>query len=312
MKKAIALLAVLFLAFGVALAQETYVITTGSNIEEGGTVLGGGTYHYGDTATLRAIPNEYYDFICWNDGLVTNPRDIIVTQDAVYKAYFSFNGPKYTITVVSNDPTMGIVDGGGEFPINSTIDISATPYEGDQFDGWSDGDMSNPRAVTVTDDATYLALFSEIPTPIYTVTVYYEEGQGLILGANTTYPEGATATIVAIPADGYVFVNWSDGVTDNRREILVDHDIELTAYFNYTDLDESGTQAVSLYPNPANDKLHIDGLDGRKDVRIYNTMGMLVKTTNFNGTDEISVSELPVGIYLIRIDGRHMMKFVKK
>ena len=311
MKKAIALFTALFFAFGMAFAQETYVITTGCNNEEGGTVLGGGTYHYGDTATLKAIPNEYYDFICWNDGLVTNPRNIIVTQDATYKAYFSFNGPKYTITVVSNDPTMGNVDGGGEYQINASIEISATPYEGYRFDGWSDGDIINPRSIIVTEDASYMALFSEIPAPTYMVTVYYDESQGLILGANTIYPAGATATIVAIPADGYVFVNWSDGSTENCREILVDHDIELTAYFNYTDVDDNGFEAISLYPNPATDELHCAGLDGRHEVQVYNILGMLVKTASLDGNDRIDIHGLSAGVYFLHIDG-HALRFIKK
>lgn len=40
------------------------------------------------------------------------------------------------------------------------------------------------------------------------------------------------ATILATAHTGYHFTNWSDGNTDNPRQIAVTHDIELTAHFD--------------------------------------------------------------------------------
>ena len=41
----------------------------------------------------------------------------------------------------------------------------------------------------------------------------------------------AEAIVSAIPDNGYEFVQWSDGNTDNPRKLLVDSDINLTALF---------------------------------------------------------------------------------
>ncbi len=41
-----------------------------------------------------------------------------------------------------------------------------------------------------------------------------------------------TASIEAIPNESYVFDHWSDDNTENPREVIVDADIELTAYFS--------------------------------------------------------------------------------
>ena len=357
-----------------------YQITTGCEPEEGGTVFGGGQYHYGDHVELIARPNPNYVFICWNDGIATNPREIIVTESATYKAIFS-TVTTYSVKVMPNDPTLGDVTGSGEYPEGTVIEISATPNthavftewddgntenprrlevtcdmiiiamfealpqytitvrpqsaamgstygsgsypqqsvvtigatpnDGYYFNGWEDGDMSNPRTIIVTADATYVALFTATPVDTYSVTVYYDENQGIILGANTNYPVGATASLVAIPADGYVFVRWSDGTTDNPKEVIVDHDIVLAAFFNYTDVDENGLNAVSLYPNPASDKLHLEGIEGKHDIQIYNAIGMLVKTSSLNGDGEININDLSAGLYLLRING-HTMRFVKK
>ena len=359
-----------------------YEITTECEPVEGGTVSGAGTYYYGTTATLTATPNENYTFLCWSDGIASNPRTVTVTGNANYKAMFHLNGtPEYTITVVSNNPTWGTVTGGGTYPqgsiaeisatpnegavftgwddgntdnprsivvtqdmefmaifsktetytitvrpenpllgttygsgeyaLNQVVNIGATPIAGYYFSGWQDGNMDNPRTIIVTGDAVYTASFSQEPVLTYTVTVLCDETQGFILGAGT-YIAGSIATIAAIPADGFVFVRWSDGTTNNPKQIIVDEDIVLAAFFEYTSVDENGTEAISLYPNPANDKLYLEGLEEECEISIFNTAGMKVKTMTLQGDAEINVSELPAGLYLVRIGSRHTLKFIKK
>lgn len=357
-----------------------YEITTESDPIEGGSVSGAGSYDYGSTAILKAVPNENYTFICWSDGIVTNPRNITVTGNAHYKALFHLNGtPQYTITVTANDPTLGTVMGSGTYPQGATIEISATPNVGANFigwndgntdnprsivvtqnmeftaifaeietytitvraenpllgttygsgvyplnqvinigatpiagyyfSGWQDGDMNNPRSIIVTGNAEYTASFSQNPIATYTVTVYYDESQGFVIGTGT-YIAGSIASIAAIPIDGYRFVKWSDDTTDNPKEVLVDHDIILAAFFNGTGVDENGFENVSLYPNPASDKIHIEGLDGQHEIQIYNAYGLLVKTMVLY-EEEIDIAELSAGLYIIRI-GRQSMRFMKK
>jgi len=359
-----------------------YEITTECDPVEGGTVTGAGTYDYGSTATLTATPNENYIFLCWSDGIASNPRNVTVTSNANYKALFHLNGtPQYTITVVANDTLLGTVTGSGTYPSGTTIDIEARPYSGAvftswddgntdnprsititqdmtftaiftevetylitvrpenplqgstygsgqyqlnqevsigavprpgyYFSGWQDGDMNNPRTIIVTGNAEYIASFSQDPVETYTVTVYYDESEGFILGAGT-YQAGAIASIAAIPADGFYFKKWGDGTTDNPKEVVVDHDIVLAAFFEGTGVDEDGFETINLYPNPANDKIHIEGLDGEHEVQIYNAFGMLVMTRTLQGDSEINISDLPTGYYLMRIDNRRAVKFIKE
>ena len=359
-----------------------YEITTECDPVEGGTVTGAGTYDYGSTATLTATPNENYIFLCWSDGIASNPRNVTVTSNANYKALFHLNGtPQYTITVVANDTLLGIVTGSGTYPSGTTIDIEARPYSGAVFTSWDDGNTDNPRSVTVTQDMTFMAIFTEVetylitvrpenplqgstygsgqyqlnqevsigavprpgyyfsgwqdgdmnnprtiivtgaaeyiasfsqdPVETYTVTVYYDESEGFILGAGT-YQAGAIASIAAIPADGFYFKKWGDGTTDNPKEVVVDHDIVLAAFFEGTGVDEDGFETINLYPNPANDKIHIEGLEGEHEIQIYNAFGMLVMTTTLQGDSEINISDLPTGYYLMRIDNHRAVKFIKE
>lgn len=359
-----------------------YEITTECDPVEGGTVSGAGTYYYGTTATLTATPNENYTFLCWSDGIASNPRTVIVTGNANYKALFHFNGTtEYTITVTANNPLLGTVTGGGIYPEGSIAEISATPYEGSvftgwddgntdnprrievtqdmefmamftktetytitvrpedpllgttygsgeyslnqvvnigaiptagfYFTGWQDGNVDNPRTITVTGDAEYIASFSQEPVLTYTVTVLCNETQGFILGAGT-YIAGSIATIAAIPADGFAFVKWSDETTDNPKEIIVDEDIVLAAFFEFTSVDENGLGTIDLYPNPAKDIIRIEGLEGEHEISIYNAIGMKVKTATLQGDAEINISELPAGLYLVNMGNQHTMKFIKE
>ena len=75
-------------------------------------------------------------------------------------------GSSGTITVQSNPSNGGTANGGGQYPVNSQTQISATPYTGWTFTGWSDGNTQNPRTITVpTGGATYTANFQGTATP---------------------------------------------------------------------------------------------------------------------------------------------------
>ena len=69
---------------------------------------------------------------------------------------------------------------------------------------------------------------------------------------------------------------------------------------NKNGVDENGVQIICLYPNPANDVIRIDGIGENAEVRIYNTTGALVKVVNVSDGEEINVSELNAGFYIVR------------
>jgi hypothetical protein len=64
---------------------------------------------------------------------------------------------------------------------------------------------------------------------------------------------------------------------------------------------------VRIYPNPANNMLYISNIAGISKVDIYSVVGTLVKSVesfpNSRGQAGISVSELPAGLYILRMSG---------
>ena len=67
-------------------------------------------------------------------------------------------------------------------------------------------------------------------TPWFTVNVEAGEN-GTVKADNGSYAWGSEIEIEATAAEGYHFLGWSDGYTDNPRSITVESDVNLTAAF---------------------------------------------------------------------------------
>ena len=106
---------------------------------------------------MTATANEGYEFTGWNDGNTENPRTVSITSDTAFMAIFTEAVSTPTITVTVNDATMG----SATYTIEgNTAVLTATPNEGYEFTGWSDGNTENPRTVTVMSDTTFMAIFT--------------------------------------------------------------------------------------------------------------------------------------------------------
>ena len=137
-----------------------YTVTVNSNDVTMGTVSGGGTYEEGTTITLTAAANNDFHFEHWSDGNTQNPRNITVNSDITLTAYFAQNTQYHTVTLSSNDYSMGTVTGGGQYEHGYIATCAAIPYNGYHFERWSDNNTQNPRNITVNGDITLIAYFA--------------------------------------------------------------------------------------------------------------------------------------------------------
>ena len=122
-----------------------YTITLESANPEWGTVSGGGIFLYGDTAVINAFPNVGCEFLYWNDSITDNPREIVVTQDSTFIAYFGLI--EYLIKTEVTPAGSGTVTGGGVYHYGDTLTLEALPNLGFEFIDWADGVTDNPRTV---------------------------------------------------------------------------------------------------------------------------------------------------------------------
>ncbi len=221
-----------------------YTITVNASPSNGGTVTGGGTYPAGSSVTLTATPNNGYAFSQWQDGSTANPRTITVNGNATYTA--SFTQLQYTITTNVSPAGAGTVTGGGAYHYGEQVTLTATANSGYEFQGWSDGVTNNPRTITVTGNATYTAIFSEVGATYYNVTTSVSPaGAGTVTGGGT-YEAGSVIVLTATANPGYTFNRWDDSSTQNPRTVTVNSDLSFTAIFT------QNQYTITVVANPSN------------------------------------------------------------
>ena len=278
-------------------AVSTPTITLTVNDE----TMGSATYTLdGNTAVLTATPNEGYEFTAWNDGNTENPRTVSLTSDTAFMAIFTEAVSTPTITVTVNDATMGsatyTLDG-------NTAVLTATPNEGYEFTGWNDGNTENPRTVTITSDTAFMAIFTEaVSTPTITLTVNNEA-----MGSASYTLDGNTAVLTATANEGYSFLTWSDGNTENPRTVTVTSDTAFMAIFSpASSLQEVNAREFALYPNPAKSfvNLEFEALKENALLQILDINGRRVRTFDLKAgveTLRIDLGDLPKGVYTVMI-----------
>ena len=85
-------------------------------------------------------------------------------------------------------------------------------------------------------------------------------------------------------------INLSDKYGDNY---LID-----LHYSDYNGIAEPTESPIAVWPNPATEVIHIEGLEAN-EAQVYNAFGQLVKTVR--DANEIPVAGLAEGVYLVRI-----------
>lgn len=148
------------------------------------------------------------------------------TQDGLY---IKEPAPANTLTVATTNEQQGaarIVQSNACDGDNAIIEAVAN--YGYHFVQWNDGNTDNPRNIVVTEDITYTAEFA---ANTYTVsTKVNDDAMGSVSGAGP-YLYTAEATLTATANPFYRFVQWSDGITDNPRVVMVEKDSLFTAEF---------------------------------------------------------------------------------
>ena len=134
---------------------------------------------------------------------------------------------QYTISAYAEYGEVSIVDSSrticGQIIICTTI-----PIYGYHFTRWSDGNIDNPRTITLTSDTT---LTAECAKNSYTIsTTSANQEWGTTAGDKSAlYLENVV--ISATANYGYHFVKWNDNNTENPRTISVTKDANYTATF---------------------------------------------------------------------------------
>ena len=194
--------------------QQNYTISVSANPSNGGSVAGGGAYHYGDNCTVIATPANGYTFLRWteNGNQVSTNATYTFTVTGNRTLVAQFQQQSYTITATANPTNGGTVTGGGTFNYGQSCTLTATPATGYTFVRWTKNGMqvstNATYTFTVTESAAYVAQFS---VQSFTVNVSANPTDGGTLTGGGTFNYGQNCTVTATANTGYNFVNWTEG-----------------------------------------------------------------------------------------------------
>jgi hypothetical protein len=133
------------------------------------------------------------------------------------------------------------------------------------------------------------------------------EAGGTVSGGGV-YTHGYKATVMAFPANGYVFSGWMVGSStvsvNPQYTFTVVKDLEIKAIFSFTTATSNRKDIpFSIYPNPATDKLYINfPLPDLKKIQMFDLTGKIVYDANEVSLNEsIDISGFISGLYIVRV-----------
>ena len=149
-------------------------------------------------------------------------------------------------------------------------------------------------------DTTYITVYDTITEPLiyYHLQVISDDISKGIAAGSGQFPEGTTVEIAAIPLEGYRFLTWSDGSTENPRTIALSNDMIFTSQFSTTRVEEH--EELQWYLFAERGSFTVKGAQGRT-ICVYDVTGRLLH--RFTNAPEILRCPISVsGSYLVRVD----------
>ena len=113
--------------------------------------------------------------------------------------------------------------------------------------------------------------------------------------------------MTATANEGYSFVIWNDGNSENPRTVTITSDTTFMAIFSpAVSLQEVNARKFALYPNPAKRfvTLEFDALQENTLLQILDLNGRKVRTFDLKAGQEtlrIEIGNLPEGVYTIML-----------
>lgn len=213
----------------------------------------------------------------------------------------------FQLSILSDNDEMGEVEILSMPDCSSPMAVvSAVAHDGFRFTHWSNGVTDNPYSITLTCDTALTAYF-EADMPVqYTVTASANDASMGSVSGNGIFDEGTEVTLMATPNEGYRFVRWSNGATDNPYTFTLTCDTALTAFFeaeNTECIQEADGTAILCRDG----QLSILGAEG-ETVAVFDIAGRLILRDTIREGRAYALPES--GVYLVRLGQRAAQKVV--
>ncbi len=311
---------------------DIYTLELFANPEEGGNVAGSGQFFEDETVRIYAITNEGYDFLNWTDSdnnvvsVEQNYQFQMPAENLALTANFyeeDIEPDLFTLTLIGNPENAGILTGDGEYEEGDEVLISAEPLEGYEFSYWTDigNNLINENSefyYTMPDKNVILvANFIEI-SDTYTLTLISDPDNSGILNGDGDYEEGENIFVSATANDGFEFTYWADinnNIISESSEFdftMPGEDYTLVAYFNVINVIANINNEISVFPNPAKNKIYINSEINIDDIAIICISGKEAYRRKINNKSaKINISGITPGIYILKVFTQNEIIFKK-
>ena len=229
-------------------SADGYTITFSEGYVYNGNNLLIGVYNLTDGGKYNNV--EWYGQSGLVSGVSASARNASLSsvsftaRDFLPKTTFTYEIPISTITVNSIGGSYGSVSGGGSYATGSEQTITATAGTNGYFYKWSDGITNASRTITVSDNATYTAIF--VPKQIASATDWNNfadavNGTGAYSGNSYNYgtngkkdvsmtgnvgtAESPVSTMAGVPGDSDTEKCFSGTFNGNGNTITFDQEL---------------------------------------------------------------------------------------
>lgn len=223
-------------------------ITTTAFPVSGGIVSGADSYLTGDPCTVTATPNLGFAFLGWYNnelGSILYSRQpeytFTVTNDRTLVARFA--PMNYTITTTASPSGGGSVSGGGTYPAETVVTVSAHANTGYRFNGW----MENGEVVAVANNYTFYARVNRDLTASFVSTDFD-------IGSVVTNPDGSQGVVFHLNPNGTE--GWMVALNDASEGCAWGE----------------ATNVLALQEVPFNSPLALEDLSGYRNTGILRTL----------------------------------------
>jgi len=186
---------------------------------DSGTVAGYmNSYAENEEVNITAIPNEGYDFLYWtdiNDNILSRNANYIFNMPANNLLIKTVFEPNFLFQSIHNPMECTVSGNLSRYHYGDEVNVLVIPQTGYEFVKWIDG-----QGQTVSTDINYIF---NMPSQNLSLTVVCNkidylltsvpnpEAGGSISGNTSPYKYNDPVSLLATPADGFAFVNWTVG-----------------------------------------------------------------------------------------------------
>jgi hypothetical protein len=283
---------------------------------------GGNDVTCDSSCIIYAVPNFGYYFDHWSNGNTSNPDTLHLVGDSTVTAFFAKN--KHTFTLNCNDSSMGTLMGSGEYRYCDTVYFVARPnphhyvyiahssiystVDGSQYYYQWFGDYINDTMWFVMPNED-ISIDVQFRIDNHSVTLMVNDENAGTVSGNGNFDYGTPAILIAAPFEGYHFVRWSNGNSNNPYAITVTQDTTLMAFFepdSNSDIQIPVSNEIIVAHFPGS--ILVDCLSG-EDVQLLDIDGHILDTRS--GKDKTIRFDIPSsGIYFIKVRGMAAKKVV--